>query len=248
MFMRKDLMNAFVIRTMAASLLTILLHGVCFGQLIIRGGPAFATIGFPENEYFDYSMVYGFNAAAGYEISINSPHFSVVPEISFTRKGAKETFDTYFTTRFRSETETKIDYIEFPVLLRFTAGKGKVRPFANAGIGVSYGVGGKFSNTSMEQDPFPTGTPVYSSRKGSVKFGEAPDGPHDDELYVDNRFDYGIQAGAGVLLFSRVVVEMRYAMGLNDLYEPDNSLLRVMTPGKHRVFAFSAGYRFNLQK
>lgn len=233
-------------RSLTLTVLLVLISGFCHGQLIVRGGPAFATISFQESGSFDYSMVTGFGAAVGYEFPLGASNLSIMPELSFTRKGAQEVFDTWFTARFRSETETKIDYLELPVLLRFTVGKGKIRPFATAGISASYGIGGRFSNTTMEQDPFPTGTPVYTTREGTVKFGEAPDGPHDDELYVDNRFDYGLQAGAGVLLFNRAVIDIRYLLGLNDLYDPDDSRIRVMSPGKHRVFLFTVGYRFDL--
>ena len=232
-------------RKVVLSLLITFLSTLCYGQLIVRGGPTVATITFTEGNSFDYSMVNGFGLAVGYEFQIISSQFSLLPEISLTRKGAQEVYDTYFTTRFRSETETKIDYIEVPVLLRFQVGKGNIKPFAMVGPSVSYAIGGRFSNTTMIQDPFPTGIMEYSSRDGKVKFGEAPSGPHDDELYVDNRIDYGVQAGAGVLLFNRALVDIRYAIGLNDLYDPDASRVRVMSPGKNRVFMFSVGYRFD---
>lgn len=245
--MRKMIFNYCTPGRIALSLMMLMLYDYCEGQLIVRGGPTIATISFTEDEFFDYSMIAGFGGAVGYEIPVKSSQFTFIPEISFTRKGAKERFDTYFTTRFKSETKTKIDYLEIPLLLRFTVGKDKIQPFATAGVSISYGIGGRFSNTTMEQDPFPTGTPVYKSRAGKVKFGDAPDGPHPDELYVDNRLDYGIQLGAGVLLFKRALLDVRYALGLKDLYDKDESLARVMSPGKNRVFMFSVGYRFNLQ-
>lgn len=237
-----------IIVKIALSLSLTALCNLCYGQLIVRGGPTVATISFTEDDTYDYSMVRGFGTAVGYEFNIKSPYFSVMPEISFTRKGSKEVYDTHFTIRLRSETETKIDYIEVPVLLKFQVGKGRVKPFMLAGPSIGYAIGGRFSNTTMIQDPFPTGSMKYSSRKGTVEFGEAPSGPHENELYIDNRFDWGLQAGAGLLLFDRAILDIRYAIGLKDLYDPDPSRVRVMSPGKNRVFMFSVGYRFDVSK
>jgi hypothetical protein len=214
------------------------------GQLIVKGGATIATISFPEDEGYDYSKVTGFSLGAAYQFSFDSSAFSLQPEINFVRRGAKEVFDTRFVTWYRAETYVKADYLEIPVLVKFQLGKGNIQPFLNAGPSISFGIGGKFKTQTMEQDPYPTGTPVYTNRNGKVKYGDNSSTSRDDELYIENRIDYGIQFGGGVLILKKILIDLRYYHGLHDLYDPDDSLPRVLSPGKHRVFMFSAGYQF----
>jgi hypothetical protein len=62
---------------------------------------------------------------------------------------------------------------------------------------------------------------VTNSEEGDrkIKFGEMPSNGQGDEMYIDNGLDIGGQAGGGVLMANRIVVEFRYSYGLTDLYD-----------------------------
>ena len=99
------------------------------------------------------------------------------------------------------------NYVEIPVLL-----KGKFGiVYAVAGPSVGVGIIGQYKGTYSEND-------AKTDDSDWVYFGGDASDYDEDEEWVDNRLDVGIQVGAGVQA-GIIVVEFRYGYGLTNLYD-----------------------------
>jgi hypothetical protein len=108
---------------------------------------------------------------------------SVEPALLYTMKGADiPDFDT----------ELNADYIQIPILLRYSFGAGGVKPAIFAGPAASFQVGCDFS--------------------GDVE------GSCEDELASPETVQWDGIVGAG-LGFGKLGVDVRYEFGLSDVYE-----------------------------
>jgi len=73
----------------------------------------------------------------------------------------------------------------------------------------------------------------YSSK---VKFG---DGDDDGIVYFSNQIDFGVQFGGGVLIAGKVMVDVRYGLGLTKFTDD--------VKAKNGGFQFTVGVPISLQ-
>ena len=151
----------------------------------------------------------GFSAGAGFELSVGDI-FSIQPEILYTQKGYKLK-DQDGSLQF------KLNYVEIPVLLKFSFGEeDELRFFGYAGPYVGYALNGSYNFQIAS-----------ASRKGKLKFAEEPANYTGTDAYVSkdeaNRLDIGAYVGAGVgypLGSGELTLEGRYGYGFTN-FEKD---------------------------
>lgn len=174
----------------------------------------------------------GFTAGVGYDIFIND-RFSVVPEINFAQKGMNiSEIDYPDGYEYKLNSEYKLNYLEVPVLVKMKFG-GVTKFYVNAGPSVALGLGGTYKFRSTFG-----GLPLNEDVTSKIKFADKPADYDGNNVYIDNRIDAGLQVGAGVLLMGKVSVDVRYCLGLTDIYKEYDS--------KNKVLQFSVGVPINL--
>jgi opacity protein-like surface antigen len=238
---------------------SISLISICTsGQTLIvipKIGATIATVSTSETDVMQFpgfeeeikSRV-GFTLGAALNYSFNDK-LSVQPELNFIQKGYQESFSSTLIEDFEgqiitytnsSTTKYTLNYLEIPVLAKLSFG-GETKVYAIAGPSVGIGLGGKFkydNETIESSDDFEE---TYSnSGKGKIKFGEASENYEGDDLFIDNRIDFGIQVGAGILIAHKIIIEARYGLGLSSLYDSEYEV-------KNRVFQFTIGMPLTLR-
>ena len=153
----------------------------------------------------------GFSAGVAFAIPVGDI-FSIQPEILYTQKGFKEKYDDdYF--------QSKINYVEIPVLLKFTFGEeDELRFFGYVGPYVGYALNGSII--------FKEGGEKNTLKS---KFGDEPANYTGDDLYIPtnevNRLDIGAYIGAGIsypLGPGALSLEGRYGYGFTN-FDKDSS-------------------------
>jgi hypothetical protein len=128
--------------------------------------------------------------------------FSVQPEILYVNKGfrvesTQTTPDAGYSTSHTLKVTDRINYLEIPVLARFTFGS-TTKFYFYGGPSVSFGLGGKAKDTyvhtiSYDNGPSHTGGGVI---EGKIKFGPQPDYYGGNDTYINNRVDVGAKFGS----------------------------------------------------
>ena len=210
-------------------LIAFLCSGIfTYAKFIPKAGITLSTINFDDSEYSATSII-GFSAGLAY--SLNLGIFSVQPELLFIQKGTK--FGYTYEEQDYSESENydvTTNYIELPVLLKVSLGPDALKFHINAGPSIGYGFGGKYKYDYRENY---FGDIYTESEKGKIKFGNEPEFNESDDLYIDNAIDFGVQVGGGVTIANKVMIDIRYGIGLSDLFEEQTS--------KNRVLQFTIG-------
>lgn len=189
-------------------------------SIIPKGGVTLATVSHDEEPRGQESKV-GFVGGAAVEIGLVENFFSVQPELLFIQKGEK--YDAAGVT-----TRSTLNYLELPVLAKVSFGSEVIKGYVNAGPSLSLGLSGTHKVEGGE-------TPG----ERAIRFGSR--GSDANRQYVDSRFDFGLQFGGGVRVGvgpGAVIGDVRYGLGLTDLYDEDRS--------KNRAFAFTLGYAIPL--
>lgn len=131
----------------------------------------------------------GIQAGASFQAGI-TPHFSIVSELYFMRKGGQLKVDNPI---FTNGSTLRLNTIELPVMARFHIG----RAYVNAGPSIAYTFSGKMEigdkNTSLR----------FENTIGGIK-----------------RFDAGIQVGGGYEFpwkQRRIALDLRYSYGLTNI-------------------------------
>ena len=154
-----------------------------------------------------------------------SNNFSIQPEFNFTQKGSRVMSTTTsggITTQ--TDTKNKINYVEFPLLLRGLIGGERLGLYIQAGPSVGYAAGGSVESSSKSTIG---GVLQISDKSGKYNFERS------------NRLDYGVHLGGGLQLgvgSNRLVIDVRYLYGLQD-FDKDNNSVKVTNRG----IALSAG-------
>lgn len=169
----------------------------------------------------------GLSAGVAVELTINKI-FALLPELNYTQKGfgfTTQASDQGFSLSI--DNKTRIDYLEMPLLAKIY-----IKPGSNiyflTGPSVAIGLGGQ-SKSKLQTDLF--GTPFSITVKGKVKFGDPPASynPEEDaEVYFNNRVDFGIQGGLGIVLYRKASLEFRYYYGLSHLQKDEDSQNRAV--------------------
>ncbi len=194
-----------------------------------------------DDDDFDTEYKLGVSFGIAYNIRINEL-LSVQPELNFVQKGYS-TSSTYsglpygggFYTVNTSD-ETKMNYLQVPVLVKVTFGKF----YLNAGPSVGLGLNGKGKDTYSEtgEDMFGSPYEYNNDNQYDILFEEAPEGYEGPDTYIENRMNISVQVGGGVTLMDKLNIDLRYGMGLTDLY--DNYKMQ------HRVFQVTLGVPIRL--
>lgn len=206
-----------------------------FAQTIIpRVGITLSNSSYEPESFYeksDKSFIAGFTAGIGYEFTL-AGIVSLQPEINFIQKGQKRE-EIYYYEGIKStlKFEYKYNYLEIPVLAKVKFG-GLTKFYVSAGPSIGIGLGGKYNQKNLIEDN------LDSEYKGDIKFKDRPEGYEGNDVFVDNKLDIGLQIGGGVMLFNRVMIDVRYGMGLSDLYEDESS--------KNNVLQFSVGVPLKL--
>lgn len=199
-------------------------------------GETFAS---QPGEFDSYKNVTGFSFGVGYRIGFGD-FISLQPELLFIQKGWKnesgyENNDGVNFYRSQYTKVSKLNYIELPVLVRIAFGPDNFKFHVNAGPSVGFGINGKYKEDFLETYG---GTPFELSNKGDVKFEDRPEGYEGYDQYYPNRIEFGAQIGGGVTLFNKVMIDVRYGLGLTDLSDDEKS--------KNRVLQFTVGVPIRL--
>jgi hypothetical protein len=229
-----------LIQNMKKSILTIsalLMFSTLFAQTLIPrvgltlSNSSYAPVGFDTGDKASSSPLTGFTAGVGYEFTL-AGIVSLQPEINFVQKGHKlEEISYPDGYEYIVKQEFKYNYLEIPVLAKVKFG-GLTKFYVAAGPSVAIGLGGKYKIKST----FGGMTDVkYSS---DIKFKDQPGDYEGQDVYVENKIDIGLQLGGGVILFNKVIVDVRYGLGLTDLNDDEDS--------KNNTLQFSVGVPLNL--
>lgn len=232
-------------KTLSAALL-VLTTAFAWAQptLIPRLGLTLSNTSAEEQAGTSKKMTAGFSLGVGFEFNLN-PSLSIQPELNYVQKGFGAEFseastDPDFPFTVSVDTRTRIDYLELPVLLKYYPNPETRSVYLLGGPSLGLGLGGK--NKAQVSSTF-LGQSIDVSVTSDVKFGDPPASYNPDEdtdIYLDNRIDFGLQGGLGVLIAKKVVLEARYNLGFSDLVDNENS--------KNRVLHFSVGLPINIAK
>lgn len=163
-------------------------QGISFG---IKGGLNIPKVtGADVSVYLD-NLKSNNGVAAGVYFSIGLlPNISIQPEMLYSQKGFKTSYDFYGEMH---EEKLRINYMEIPVLAKLSFGT-IVVPYVLAGPYFAAKIGTKYAET------------VDSITTISTNENSLAD------------LDIGLTVGAGIQIPIKVSVEARYSMGLRSIY------------------------------
>jgi hypothetical protein len=185
--------------------------GFSYGQTIIpKVGLTLATLG-GDDAGDEAKSKAGFTVGVALNMPLGDGMFSLQPELNYIQKGVK-----YEEGDFKET--LSLGYLEVPVLAKVTFGEA-TKFYFNAGPSVGFGLGGKYK---IEEDG--------EKEEADVKFG---DDKNDGKFYIQKGTDIGLQLGGGVIIAEKVMIDLRYGLGLTDL-EDDSSI-------KNNVFQLTVG-------
>jgi hypothetical protein len=206
-------------------------------SLMPKFGIAFTDVKFKESPYEVVSegtetaeVKARLGLMGGLAVNIGvSELFSVQPELMYIQKGFK-----LETPNLPFKGDVRIDYLEIPILAKFSVGDENKRGYFNLGPQVSFGLGGKTKIESFSEE-----------RKGKVKFEEEPEFSNDEDFYFDNGFDFGIQAGGGFGVKAGpglLTIDFRYSLGFGNLFDTPSGADKDDFKSKNRMFATNIAY------
>ena len=180
----------------------------------IQAGATLATVSSYDDtdagEAFGTGIRGGSTVGGFLTIRISS-HVSFQPEAMFVQKGAVLTGGV----NDREEARTRLSYVEVPLLLRWEATGGRVRPFVVAG-------------------------PAFAFSTGSTVDASASGGPGDIDVSSQVRTaDAGVAFGGGISQ-GRLSIGARLVQGFIDIGETAD----VDRPVRTRTFSMLVGVRF----
>ncbi len=171
--------------------------GLCFAQTAsfgLKGGLNIPKVTGADVGVYMNNVESNKGIAAGAYVSIGLlPNISVQPEILFSQKGFKISYDFFGTTH---EGTLRINYMETPVLAKLSYGA-IVKPYVLAG-------------------------PYFATKIGT-KYEETIDGITNTRTNGDGLADVeiGLTIGAGIQTPIKISFEARYSMGLKSIYSSD---------------------------
>jgi hypothetical protein len=178
----------------------------------LKGGVNFANLQVSEDpDEIPFDSRVGL-VAGGFVTWTIGDRFSIQPEGLFSQKGAKFTVEG-------TEATVAIDYVEVPVLIRFSApasDQTSIHVFAGPSLGFK------------------------ARAKGTAEGTDVSDEEADLSDQVES-VDVGLVVGAGIEI-GRVTIDGRYTWGLRNLAKAVEELPAPDT--KNRVFAILGGFRF----
>ena len=219
------------------SILTLFLLGGIKSMaqnIVIKTGLNLSTMYFKNysgtyNDDFELAPRFLFGITKGFTITES---FSLESGLLFSSKGYK--IDTYYPVPTYSGEYLPIyesailNYIDMPISLKFTTSIKKIQIFGILGPYIAIGLSGKVSRKEYNIDG--QGGLVYDGTIDYTgKIGK--DGQW-------KRFDYGMQAGVGVII-QKIAFRINYSYGLANIAQYED------TTNKNRILGLSLGYIIN---
>lgn len=197
-----------------------------------RAGMTMSSLTFSPGVEQKMAMGYTFGASFTYA---EERHVGLRVELGISQRGWKEDFGE-LNDQFNYE--RKLTYIELPVLTHIFFGGRKVKCLFNLGPQFGYliseSVNANFDYMHPDQVPgFPTRNRNY------------------EQLYmnVQNKFDYGITAGAGVEYVinkkNSIQLEIRYYFGLGNIYPASKK--DIFSASRNQTISAALAYQFRLK-
>jgi len=202
-------------------------------------GLNFSTVGYTDGDKKlidesneDKTTLTGLHFGVAANIGVNDM-FSIQPELLYSQKGAK-------WEDSGNELSTTTNYLEIPVLAKFTFGSDDLKFFVNAGPYVGYMVSGKHKMVWDDED---------ISTDIEFDYPDQNDFFPDENRVKPNRLDLGLALGAGVGVQAgpgTFNIEARYGLGLTDISTYEKERPNEYPKSSNRNFGFSVGYMFPL--
>lgn len=172
----------------------------------------------------DFGSKIGFVVGIAAEIPLGGEMLALQPELLWNQKGFSYKYEE---PGYKEDYNYTFNYLELPLLVKVKTGVF----YALAGPSIGYGIIGRYNGTYSEN-----GSEIDDA--DFVYFGGEASDYDEDEEYVDNALDIGLQIGAGVNV-SPFVFELRYGFGLTDLYDKRPGFTDVKS--QHRSLQFTMG-------
>ena len=152
-------------------------------------------------------------------------------EFLFSQKGYREEFNGN-----ESYDDLTSTYMEAPILVNYLYSTGRINFFGNGGVFAAYWKSGTYESKIGENDIL---IEDYQFTTSS-----------DDDGFKDNRLDYGLVIGAGILYdkigtSGNIILEFRYTKGLAPISSLENASLDFV-PGKNTSLSISLAYMLYL--
>ena len=182
-----------------------------------KTGVNFASLGGDDTEGLDGKT--GFHLGLVAEIPISNS-FAFQPEILYSSQGAKsKVSDTYMDVNFSTKEDLTVDYINIPLLAKYT-----ITP------GLSFHAGPQVGLLVNAKDEY-----EY------VINGEKESGTQDMKDEIKN-LEFAIAAGLGYKLEMGIFFNVRYNAGLSNIIDDDGSSEDYNI--HNNVFQLSVGFMF----
>jgi len=208
-------------------------------HLYVKAGLNVANVSISDNgKYTEANPLISFHAGVGADLPL-SKCFSIQPSLLFTGKGAKTSYGqqtgsnpTYF------HATTKPYYIELPVNFvgKIPLAMDESAFFIGAGPYAAVGIAGKNKSEGKI-----IGVPFNQENKIKFNSDGSNNGSYDQQAGISamKRFDYGLNATAGLQL-SSIVIAVNYGYGLSDITSGSENNSE---KNQHRVAGISLGVR-----
>ena len=195
-----------------------------------KGGATFSRVNFSPT--VQQSMLPGFTAGAMFRY-IEEKNFGLIAELNLTQRGWKEAFDESDYSYSHSFT-----YLELPIMTHIFFGNQRVKGFFNLGPEINVMLGDGIKSNFPYQDAAQNDFFVDDTR-------------HIEQLTMDvnNRFDYGICAGAGMELNlsakHSLLLEGHFYYGLTDVFP--NHKADTFSSSNSMTITVSLGYFYRIK-
>jgi hypothetical protein len=182
----------------------------------IKGGVNLTNL-YVDDDVSDENMKVGFNAGFFAKLPVTRG-FSIQPELLYSSKGAKETYDNFILGE--GEYRFNLNYIELPVLAVFNLAK----------------------NFNLHVGPY-----VSYLAGVNIKDLNKDEGTIDEVAELDadnfNRFDYGVAGGLGIDI-SNFTIGARYNYGLKEIGKSGSVSGELLKDSKNSAISLYIGIGF----
>lgn len=181
----------------------------------VKGGMNISQIAGPDAyDSSDYTL--GFNAGLLMQYKVMGV-VTLQPELIYTQKG----YDyQYLILGVKTKVSDSYDYVELPLLFKLNIGFRELQIQPHIGPSVSYLVRAKRKTTTSIDEISTT---------------------HTDDIMDDMRkLDWGLNVGADIVIFDRIMLGGRYNFGMGSIYE--KSMPAIGTEVKNGTFMLSLGF------
>lgn len=182
----------------------------------IKGGVNLTNL-YVDDDVSDENMKVGFNAGFFAKLPVTRG-FSIQPELLYSSKGAKETYNNFILGE--GEYRFNLNYIELPVLAVFNLAK----------------------NFNLHVGPY-----VSYLAGVNIKDLNKDEGTIDEVAELDadnfNRFDYGVAGGLGIDI-SNFTIGARYNYGLKEIGKSGSVSGELLKDSKNSAISLYIGIGF----